>query len=575
MPSLLLITIRRLRAPLILIIFIFATSTMGLTLIPGVDSEGRVWHMSLFQAFYFVTYTATTIGFGEVPHPFTDEQRLFVTLIIYLSVLGWAYLLGSLLSLAQDKGFQQAIISRRFRRSVEGLREPFYLVCGLGDTGMTVVRALDKLGYRFAAIDKDERKVQELEIAGLATDAPALAADARSPETLSTAGLLKPECRGVLALCNDDETNLAVAIAACILRPGLPVIGRADTPVTATSMASLGTHRVINPFREFGEYLELAMRAPDTYRLLSWLTSTPGSYLSPSAPPRIPAPPGHWVLCGYGRFGAEVVSAVQRGGFKATVVDQAGVPAEGIRAIRGLATDSAVLREAGIATANGVIVGTDDDTANLAISIAARRLNPDIFVILRQNLQTSRMLFARFGANMIMVPSQIVANQCIAALRTPLLAEFLDIVRRKDELWAYSLAEGVRSVVGQETPRFWSFCIAPDEAPGLIDVMDRMQRPVVIDDLFRSPQSRADRVPCLVLMAVRGTRQIELPGGDFAISAGDRLLCAGRRAAEDSVRLTLRNTNVAAYVLGDKIEAEGWVWRIIERALAHRHSAAT
>ena len=160
MPSLLLITIRRLRAPLILIILIFAFSMTGLTLIPGVDENGHEWRLSLFQAFYFVTFTATTIGFGEVPRAFTDEQRLFVTLIIYLSVIGWAYLLGSLLSLAQDKGFQQAIVSRRFSRSVGGLREPFYLICGLGDTGMTVARALDKLNYRFTAIDKDERKVQ-------------------------------------------------------------------------------------------------------------------------------------------------------------------------------------------------------------------------------------------------------------------------------------------------------------------------------------------------------------------------------------------------------------------------------
>ena len=57
----------------------------------------------------------------------------------------------------------------------------------------------------------------------------------------------------MLALSNDDETNLAVAIAACILRPGLSVIGRADTPLTATSMASLGAYRVVNPFREFGD----------------------------------------------------------------------------------------------------------------------------------------------------------------------------------------------------------------------------------------------------------------------------------------------------------------------------------
>ncbi len=568
MHSVFFITLRRLRAPLILIILIFAFSTVGLTLIPGVDAEGHPWRMSLFEAFYFVTYTATTIGFGELPNAFTDEQRLFVTLIIYLSVIGWAYLLGSFLSLAQDKGLQQAIISARFRRAVAALREPFYLVCGLGETGTTVVRALDKLGHRFTAIDRDERKVLELEIEELSSDAPLLAADARSPETLATAGLLKPECKGVLALCNDDEANLAVAISACLLRPGLPVISRADSAAVAASMASLGTYRVINPFREFGEYLELAMRAPDTHRLLAWLTSTPGSYLPPSLPPRIPAAPGHWIVCGYGRFGNEVLSAVQRGGFKATIIDPSGIQPTGLRSIKGLGTGTAVLREAGAETASGLFAGTDDDTANLAISIAARRLNENIFIIVRQNLQANQMLFARFGANMTMVSSQIIANECIAVLRTPLLAEFLDLVRHKDDLWAYSLAESLRAFVGDETPGFWSLSVEESEAPGLIDVMNRIQRPIGIGDLTRSAKFRQDRIPCLALLAVRGTEKIDLPNDDFQIAVGDRLLFAGRRAAEDNQYLVLRNANVAAYVLGDRSEAEGWVWRRLERALA-------
>ena len=41
--------------------------------------------MSIFHAFYVMSYTATTIGFGEVPHPFNDAQRLWVTFAIYLS----------------------------------------------------------------------------------------------------------------------------------------------------------------------------------------------------------------------------------------------------------------------------------------------------------------------------------------------------------------------------------------------------------------------------------------------------------------------------------------------------------
>ena len=567
MPSVFLITIRSLRAPLILIILIFAFSTAGLTLIPGIDARGQPWRMTIFQAFYFVTFTATTIGFGEIPNAFTEEQRLFATLIIYLTVLGWAYLLGTILSLTQNKALQLAIVTARFRRSVARLREPFYLVCGLGETGSTVVRALDRLGYRFAAVDRDERRVQELEIEELSLDAPVLAADVRSPEALSQAGLLKPECQGVLALCNDDETNLAVAVAARVLRPGLPVISRGDSPAVAAAMAALGTYRVISPFREFGEHLELAMRAPDTHRLRGWLTSTPGSFLPPSLPPRILAQPGHWIVCGYGRYGSEVVAAVQRGGFRTTIIDPVGVQVAGLRAIKGLGTGLAVLREAGVETASGIFGGTDDDTANLAIGIAARRLNPGIFVILRQNLQSSQILFTKFGADMTLVISQIIASECIAVLRTPLLAEFLDLTRRKNDLWAYSLAESLRDLVGEEAPSFWSFAIEPEEAPGLLDAIEQLDGSVCIGDLARSALFHDDRLPCLALLLVRGTQTIELPDDDFPIARGDRLLFAGRRVAEDNQYQLRRNTNAAVYALGDRREAEGWVWRAVERVL--------
>jgi Trk K+ transport system NAD-binding subunit len=563
-----LIALRRLRPPLVLIILVFAISTGGMTLIPGVDPAGQPWRMTIFQAFYFVTYTATTIGYGEIPYPFTDQQRLFATAIIYLVVVGWAYLLGSFLSLTQDKTFQQALVSARFRRAVAGLREPFYLVCGLGETGVTVVQMLDRLGLSFTAVDRDERRVQALELEQLSLDAPVLAADVRSAETLAMAGLMKPECKAVLALCSEDEANHAIAITTCLLRPGLPIISRADSPAVAASMSALGVYRVISPFREFGESVALAMRAPDTHRLLTWLTSAPGTFLPPSQPSRIPAPPGQWVICGYGRYGAEVTTAVQRGGFGATIVEPSGVEAPGLRTVKGLGTGAPELREAGVEAACGLFAGADDDTANLAIAIAARRLNPDIFVILRQNLQSSEILFTRFGADMTLVPSRIIATECIAVLRTPLLSEFLDLVRRKDDLWAYSLVESLRSLVGEEAPSYWSLVISTEEAPGLMDAMTRLQAPVRIGDLSRSARAREQRIAGLALLLVRGAETIELPDDEATLAAGDRLLFAGRGQAEDNQRLMLQNANVAAYVLGDKREAEGWVWRALEKALA-------
>ena len=61
------------------------------------SADGSSEPMSIFHAFYVMSYTATTIGFGEIPNPFTDAQRLWVTFSIYLSVLGWAYALGSVI----------------------------------------------------------------------------------------------------------------------------------------------------------------------------------------------------------------------------------------------------------------------------------------------------------------------------------------------------------------------------------------------------------------------------------------------------------------------------------------------
>lgn len=61
---------RRMRTPLIMLITIMAISVLGLTLVPGVDDDGKVTYLSFFHALYFMSYTATTIGFGEVPYSF-------------------------------------------------------------------------------------------------------------------------------------------------------------------------------------------------------------------------------------------------------------------------------------------------------------------------------------------------------------------------------------------------------------------------------------------------------------------------------------------------------------------------
>ena len=181
MSDLVFLVLGRLRMPLIVLVIIYAISVLGLALIPGVDPDGNPWRMGYFHAFYVMAYTATTIGFGEIPYTFSDQQRLWVIFSIYLSVIGWAYTLGAIFSLLSDRSLRQAIAMQGFVRAVRRLREPFYLVCGYGETGRLICQALDRMGLRAVVVEVDENKVGELDLHAYAADVPAICADAGNP----------------------------------------------------------------------------------------------------------------------------------------------------------------------------------------------------------------------------------------------------------------------------------------------------------------------------------------------------------------------------------------------------------
>ncbi len=159
------IVFRRMRRPLLTLVITYAIALLGLTLIPGEDADGNTWYMSFFHAFYFVSYTATTIGFGEIPYEFSDAQRLWVTLCVYATVIVWIYAIGTLLSLVQDAAFQQAVTEKRFSRRIKSLREHFYLVCGYGETGSELVDDLIEHNQHAVVLDIDPESNQCFEAA--------------------------------------------------------------------------------------------------------------------------------------------------------------------------------------------------------------------------------------------------------------------------------------------------------------------------------------------------------------------------------------------------------------------------
>ncbi len=94
------IVLHKLRAPLLVIIITYSIAILGMVLIPGMDDNGNVYHLSFFDAFYFVSYMASTIGWGSSIH-IHILPGLWVS-YVYILRVWWSMELG-LVSAVTDR----------------------------------------------------------------------------------------------------------------------------------------------------------------------------------------------------------------------------------------------------------------------------------------------------------------------------------------------------------------------------------------------------------------------------------------------------------------------------------------
>jgi voltage-gated potassium channel len=547
--------LRRMRVPLVLVIILYTVSVFGLAVVPGVDDAGHPTEgMGLFNAFYVISYTATTIGFGELPHPYSGPQRMWMIVSIYLTVAGWSYAVATVVGLLQEPAFQNALRRGRYARKIRRLREPFYIVCGVGETGTLVCQGLDRLGMRFVVVDSDATRIEQIKLEEFRADPPSVIADASQPANLIGAGLMSRHCRGVMALAVDDITNRAIAVTARLLRPGLPVMARVGDANTDHTMGAFGGDMVINPFERFSTYLALAVARPERYRLGQILTGFPGDDL----PERHHPPRGHWIMCGYGRFGHGVRQALTKAGNEVTVIDKLHYGEEGVD-VEGTGTDSASLKKAGIDDAVGIVAGNASDLKNLAIALVARDLKPDIFVVTRQNQISNSTLFEAFHDDQCMQPSRIVAREFLALITTPLLDRFRHEIRGASEKWSAELTEALSYLNGGYTPELWGLSIDSEHAAAVVEAI-RDEHWVNIGHLLVDPYDHDKPANALVLMVARGDGGAILPTTGYQLEVGDQLLIAGSPEAARRMELVMNNLNVLHYVRTGREGGGGWIW---------------
>lgn len=551
------IVLRRMRAPLIVLIVIFSVSVLGLVLIAG-GSADEPWRMGFFDAFYVISYTATTIGYGEIPAAFNDAQRMWVTLSIYVSVIGWAYAIGTLLSLLQSAAFRNALALQRFRRKVGHLREPFWLIAGHGIAGELIGQRLDGLGRRFVAIDVDQERIDLLELGSYSSEVPGLVADASNPAVLELAGLANPMCAGVLAMTDDEEANLAIVMAASATAPSLPVFARASSPAIKHRMAAFGQPTVIDAFDRFGDHFRVALRAPATEQLAAWLADAPGTPLRPASKLR----PGHWIVCGYGRFGIEVVRDLHADGHRVVIIDDRAGDSEP-NVLQRDAADPSVLREAGIESAAGLVAGTDNDITNVSIVHAARVANTDAFLVARQNRDSNAPLFDALDPDLLMVPTAVIVQDVMEYLSTPLLRPFLLHAQSQPPDWSRQMLQRLVATCGDGSPDLETVLIDASSAPALCRWL--ATHPVAIGDLLRDPDDRASRIAAVPLLVARDGETLIAPADDVEVRLGDRLLLACAPGALPALESTMSQDPTTSYVLGDRTVPAGWLLRTLIR----------
>jgi len=551
--------LRRLRAPLIVLIAVYAVAVFGFTVVPGRTPDGEPWRMGFLHAFYFVSFLGTTIGLGEIPYPFSDAQRLWATASIYATVVAWLYGIGALLSTLQDPLFRRIIHENRFAYAVRGLREHFVVLCGYDDAGKLVARELTEDGIGVVVIDRDPQRVDAVEVDELPMTVPALQANAVDPGTLLAAGVTHPCCIGTLALTGDDNVNLSVSLNAKILAPERQVICVAHNHERQAAMARIGAEHLINPHDTFAERLAQSLLKPSLHVIYESLTT---QTITPMAEP--PAfPRGRWLVCGYGRFGRTVHRHLLQVGVGVTVVDEHEADDPEIDAVCGDAMDAATLRRARIENADGIVVATPNDTVTLAIAMLARELNPAVFLVVRQSERRNTPLFRALGADINTLSGYIVAAEVLRIIRAPQLSYFLRLARQQDEAWAADLLGRMRERIGDEVAHVWSQELDAQGAPSLAALLARGER-VTVGDLMRAPDNRELRLAAVPLLLQRREGKSLLPGDGEPLVSGDRLLLCGRPEARGRLRWALHDDHVLRYVIA------GIEGRFVRRGLRPR-----
>jgi voltage-gated potassium channel len=140
----------------------------------------------------------------------------------------------------------------------------------------------------------------------------------------------------------------------------------------------------------------------------------------------------HLIICGFGRIGRTICSELHADNIDFVVIDQdlSGVleiEKEKYLFLEMDATSEEALKTAGIMRAKALVTAVNSDANNVFITLTAKGLRPDIFVLARASEEKNEEKLIKAGATRVVSPYMIGARRMAQVLKRPTVVDFIDI----------------------------------------------------------------------------------------------------------------------------------------------------
>ncbi|TRU18549.1 MAG: potassium channel protein [Microcystis aeruginosa Ma_MB_S_20031200_S102] len=138
----------------------------------------------------------------------------------------------------------------------------------------------------------------------------------------------------------------------------------------------------------------------------------------------------HVIICGFGRIGRILTTKLAKTAQSFIIVDNNPdrirlAQEKGYITLNGNATDESILQKAGIDKARVLATVLPDDALNVFITLTARELSPQLYIIARGEYPSTEKKLKLAGADQVVLPATIGAERMAHLITHPAAIDFL------------------------------------------------------------------------------------------------------------------------------------------------------